>query len=85
MGPNKTSSKKGKKSGYRGTPHVFREDYEYFQLYDPDDSDLDSETDPDVRSLLVNGYNRIAAVGSVEDIAKSIRGGGKKCCCCGRY
>ena len=29
-------------------------DYEYFQLYDPDDSDIEDEADPDVRSLLIN-------------------------------
>ena len=30
------------------------QEYEYFQLFDPDDSDIEDEADPDVRSLLVN-------------------------------
>ena len=33
-------------------PRIHQE-YEYFQLYDPDDSDIDEEVDADVRSLLV--------------------------------
>ena len=37
---------------YNG-PKIHQE-YEYFQLFDPDDSDIEDEADPDVRSLLVN-------------------------------
>ncbi len=35
-------------------PYTAREDYEYFQLFDPDDSDLDSESDPDVHTLFTS-------------------------------
>ena len=34
-------------------PRIHQE-YEYFQLFDPDDSDVEEEVDPDVRSLLVS-------------------------------
>ena len=39
------------KNGYG--PRIHQE-YEYFQLFDPDDSDIEEEVDPDVRSLLVS-------------------------------
>ncbi len=52
-----------------------RDDYEYFQLYDPDDSDLDGEADPDVRAILAS---------HARSLARQQRGGGRCCRCCHR-
>ncbi len=56
-------------------------DYEYFQLYDPEDSDIADEDDPDVRNLLSgnlwngSGQTRIIKNGLIADLFRS-------CCCC---
>ena len=38
-------------------PDARSNDYEYFQLYDPEDSDIADEVDPDVRNLLTNSWS----------------------------
>ena len=45
--------KSGSSSKSFNGPKIHQE-YEYFQLFDPDDSDIEDEVDPDVRSLLVS-------------------------------
>ncbi len=55
---------------------AFRSDYEYFQLYDPDDSDLESEVDPDVRSLLAS---HVASLGLGAPGGRRRRGN-SRCC-----
>ena len=45
--------KSGSNSKSYNGPKIHQE-YEYFQLFDPDDSDIEDEADPDVKSLLVN-------------------------------
>ena len=58
MSPSK--SKKHHQSKYGNVKgakkKAYREDYQYFQLYDPDDSDLEEEDDPDVKALLANPF-----------------------------
>ena len=56
-------------------------DYEYFQLYDPEDSDIADEDDPDVRNLLSgnlwngSGQRRIIKNGLIADLFRN-------CCFC---
>ena len=63
----------GNKSKFSNGAKIHQE-YEYFQLFDPDDSDLESEADPDVRSLLVNKITT-----SYTTFSKSAE---KRCCSC---
>ena len=78
----KTGSKPYRSNGASS----LRGDYEYFQLYDPDDSDLedDDEVDPDVQSLL---SRHAASLGLGGTSSSSSLGEGKGCwrrgCCCG--
>ena len=51
-------------------------DYEYFQLFDPDDSDIDEEEDPDVKSLLVSKITTYTTLTQFPD---------RKCCISNRY
>ena len=48
----KTGSASRKGVSGPGQPESRIQDYEYFQLYDPEDSDIAEEADPDVRNLL---------------------------------
>jgi hypothetical protein len=59
------SSRKG--SG-RSAPQDSRiEEYEYFQLYDPEDSDIADEADPDVRNLLSDPLNNLRRRRSIKN------------------
>ena len=57
-------------------PGKIHRDYEYFQLFDPDDSDIDEEEDPDVRSLLVSKITTYTTLTQFPD---------RKCCISNRY
>ena len=57
-------------------PGKIHRDYEYFQLFDPDDSDIDEEEDPDVRSLLVSKITTYTTLTRFPD---------QKCCISNRY
>ena len=57
---NKDAHKSGS-SGNCRLPQL-HQDYEYFQLFDPDDSDIDDESDPDIRSLLVSKITSYAVL-----------------------
>ena len=57
-------------------PKIHQE-YEYFQLFDPDDSDIEDEADPDVRSLLVSRITTTYTTFS--ETAE------KRCCVCSWY
>ena len=57
-------------------PGKIHRDYEYFQLFDPDDSDIDEEEDPDVRSLLVSKITTYTTLTRFPD---------QKCCTSNRY
>ena len=57
-------------------PGKIHRDYEYFQLFDPDDSDIDEEEDPDVRSLLVSKITTYTTLTQFPE---------RKCCISNRY
>lgn len=67
---NKTVHKSGGSNNVR-LPQL-HQDYEYFQLFDPDDSEIDDEADPDVRSLLVSKLTSYTVL---------VPSKNKKCCC----
>ncbi len=91
------SSRRGRlkrsKGGGGSNSSAFRSEYEYFQLYSPDDSDLEAEDDPDVRSLLTGGPASCRAAAATRAAASGrriSRGAGARstwgcwCCCrCG--
>ena len=69
----------GRKGPSRPVPPDAR-DYEYFQLYDPEDSDIADEDDPDVRNLLVNSWS--AGTGPRKILKNELLKDCLSCCCC---
>ena len=53
----RTPNPSRKNSSRSVPPDARSNDYEYFQLYDPEDSDIADEVDPDVRNLLTNSWS----------------------------
>ena len=70
----------GRKGPSRPVPVPDARDYEYFQLYDPEDSDIADEDDPDVRNLLVNSWS--AGTGPRKILKNELLKDCLSCCCC---